>query len=100
MRKIIAAITGVAVLGVGTFLLMGKKSDAVTKAPVSTVSAPSSQWITNFAPDTKRQRRVSLLRSSMNLSAYRLDFESSIQMKALRLGLSCTGRQEFLRQQD
>jgi hypothetical protein len=85
MRKIIAALTGVVVLGAGLFFFLGKQSDAGSKSPASAaaVNAPGGQWIANFAPDAKRQRRVSLLRSSMNLSAYRLDFESSIQMKAL-----------------
>lgn len=83
MRKIIAAVIGVAVLGGGLFFFLGKRSDVGSKSPTAAVSAPAGQWIANFAPDSKRQRRVSLLRSSMNLSAYRLDFESSIQMKAL-----------------
>ncbi len=85
MRKIIAAVAGAAVLGGGLFFFLGKSSDAGSKspAPASATSVPGSQWIANFAPDAKRQRRVSLLRSSMNLPAYRLDFESSIQMKAL-----------------
>lgn len=83
MRKMIAAVAGVAVLGAGLFFFLGKSSDAGSKSPTPAASAAGSQWIANFAPDPKRQRRVSLLRSSMNLPAYRLDFESSIQMKAL-----------------
>jgi hypothetical protein len=86
MRKILAALTGAAVLGAGIFFFMGKRSDAGSKPPTPVALADgglSGQWIANFAPDAQRQRRVSILRSSMNLSAYRLDFESSIQIKAL-----------------
>jgi len=85
MRKILAALGGVAVLGAGIFFFLGKQSDAGLKpAPAAlTDGASGDQWIANFAPDAQRQRRVSLLRSSTNLSAYRLDFESSIQIKAL-----------------
>jgi hypothetical protein len=85
MRKILAALTGAAVLGGAIFFFLGKDSHAGLKSPTSALAdgAAGGQWIANFAPDAKRQRRVSLLRSSMNLPAYRLDFESSIQMKAL-----------------
>jgi hypothetical protein len=85
MRKILAALSGVAVLGAGIFFFLGKHSDAGLKSPAAAVTdgAQGSQWIADFAPDAKRQRRVSLLRSSMNLPAYRLDFESSIHIKAL-----------------
>ena len=85
MRKILAALTGAAVLGAGIFFFLGKQSTAGLKPPTTVVAdgASNSQWIANFAPDGKRQRRVSLVRSSVNLPAYRLDFESSIQMKAL-----------------
>ena len=85
MRKILAALTGAAVLGAGIFLFLGKQSNAGLKSstPAAANGAAGGQWIADFAPDAKRQRRVSLLRSSVNLPAYRLDFESSIQMKAL-----------------
>jgi hypothetical protein len=85
MRKILAALGGVAVLGAGIFFFLGKQSDAGLKPLPAALAdgASGGQWIANFAPDAQRQRRVSLLRSSMNLSAYRLDFESSIRIKAL-----------------
>jgi hypothetical protein len=85
MRKIITAITGAAVLGAGIFFFLGKQSDARLKSPTAAVTdgAAGAQWIANFAPDARRQRRVSVLRSSTNLSGYRLDFESSIRIKAL-----------------
>jgi hypothetical protein len=85
MRKILAALGGAAVLGAGIFFFLGKQSDAGLKSPKSALAdgAQGGQWIADFAPDAKRQRRVSLLRSSVNLPAYRLDFESSIHIKAL-----------------
>ena len=85
MRKILAALGGAAVLGAGIFFVVGRQSDAGLKssAPAVVEGALGGQWIANFAPDAQRQRRVSVLRSSMNLSAYRLDFESSIRIKAL-----------------
>jgi hypothetical protein len=85
IRKIVTAITGAAVLGAGIFFFLGKQSDAGLKSPARAVAdgALGAQWIANFAPDAQRQRRVSVLRSSTNLSAYRLDFESSIRVKAL-----------------
>lgn len=84
-RKILAAVTGAAVLGAGLFFFLGNQSDAGLKSatPALADGALGGPWITNFASDAKRQRRVSVLRSSMNLSAYRLDFEGSIKIKAL-----------------
>jgi hypothetical protein len=82
MPKILAAIAGAAVIAIGGFLLLTSRGDA---GPNVTISAPagSDQWITNFAPEAKLQRKVSVLRSSMGLVDYRLDFESSIGIKAL-----------------
>ena len=82
MGKILAGLAGAAVLATGIFFSLSKPGDAGSKSSVPAL-ADGGQWIANFAPDAKRQRRVSLLRSSVNLPAYRLDFESSIQIKAL-----------------
>jgi hypothetical protein len=85
MPKILAALTGAVVLGAGIFFFPGNRSDAGLKSATPAVAdgALGGQWITNFAPDAQRQRRISLLRSSMNRTAYRLDFESSIRIKSL-----------------
>ena len=40
-------------------------------------------WLQNFSPDARRQRRISLLRASGDLTDYRVEFESVIQSKAL-----------------
>jgi hypothetical protein len=85
MRKLLAPLAGAVVLGTCILFLVGKQSDAGLKSqgPTLTHAELGSEWMANFAPDARRQRRVSLLRSSAKLSAYRLDFQSSIQTKAL-----------------
>ena len=85
--KFPAALAGAALLGAGIFIpAQANTATPGLKSPTSRAiadGASGAQWIANFAPDAQRQRRISLLRSSMNLSAYRLDFESSIRIKAL-----------------
>ncbi len=82
MPKILAAVAGAAVIAIVTFLALTGRSDA---GPNITMSAPSGgdQWNVNFAPEGKQQRKVSVLRASMGLADYRLEFESSIQIKGL-----------------
>lgn len=81
MPKIVAAVAGAAVIGLGIFFFLGR-SDTASKPAVET-STTSANWISDFATDAKRQRKVSVLRASTGLAAYRLDFESSIQIKGL-----------------
>ncbi len=81
MPKILAAVAGTAALGLGIFLFLGR-GETRPKPAVETTTT-SANWISNFATDAKSQRRVSVLRASMALPAYRLDFESSIQIKGL-----------------
>jgi hypothetical protein len=79
--KIAAAVAGAAAIGLGIFFFVGR-SESRPKAAVES-STTSVNWISNFATDAKNQRRVSVLRSSLGQAAYRLDFESSIQIKGL-----------------
>ncbi len=81
MPKIVAAVAGAAAIGLGIFFFLGR-GESRPKPAVET-STSSTNWISDFATDAKRQRRVSVLRASMALPAYRLDFESSIQIKGL-----------------
>ena len=81
MPKILAAVAGAAALGLGIFFFLGR-GESRPKPAVETTTT-SANWISNFATDAKRQRRVSVLRASMALPAYRLEFESSIQIKGL-----------------
>jgi hypothetical protein len=81
MPKIVAAVAGTAALGLGIFFFLGR-GETRPKPAVETTTT-SANWISDFATDAKSQRRVSVLRSSMGLPAYRLDSESSIQIKGL-----------------
>ena len=81
MPKIVAAVAGAAAIGFGIFLFLGR-GDSRPKTAVET-STSSASWISDFATDAKRQRRISVLRASLGLPAYRLEFESSIQIKGL-----------------
>ncbi len=81
MPKIVAAVAGAAVIGLSIFLFAGR-SESRPKAAVETSTA-SANWISDFASDGKSQRKVSVLRASTGLAAYRLDFESSIQIKGV-----------------
>jgi hypothetical protein len=81
MPKIAAAVAGAAAIGLGIFFFLGR-GESRPQAAVETSTA-SANWISDFASDAKGQRRVSVLRASMGLPAYRLDFESSIQIKGL-----------------
>lgn len=81
MPKIVAAVAGAAAIGLGIFFFLGR-GESGPKPAVET-STSSANWISDFAGDAKHQRRVSVLRASMALPAYRLDFESSIQIKGL-----------------
>jgi len=81
MPKVVAAVAGVAAIGFGIFFFLGR-GDSRPKAAVET-STSSASWISDFATDAKRQRKISVLRASLGLPAYRLEFESSIQIKGL-----------------
>jgi len=82
-RKLIAAVAGASILAFAVLFFLGSQSDSGSETPVVAAQALDNRWIANFAPDPARLRRISILRSSVNLPAYRLDFEGSIQMKAL-----------------
>jgi hypothetical protein len=81
-RQIVAATAGVAALVAGIFIFASNQNGSDSK-PVAEAAAVSGEWIPNFATDTRLQRKVSMLRSSMGLSDYRLEFEGSIQIKGL-----------------
>ena len=66
----------------GIFLFVGNQSGTDSKQAVE-ASSVSQQWIPNFATDTKLQRKVSVLQSSLGLRDYRLEFDGSIQIKGL-----------------
>jgi hypothetical protein len=84
--KILVAIAATAVIAIGSFLALSSRSDAGPNLTISTPAATghaSDQWIANFAPEPMQQRKVSVVRSSMGLSDYQMEFEGSIQIKGL-----------------
>jgi hypothetical protein len=82
---IIAAISGIA------YLVTSGGHDNVAPGRLTqkeiVVSAglpiPDLGWIADWSPDEVRGRRISLLRGSMTLSDYRLEFKAQIESKAL-----------------
>jgi hypothetical protein len=78
--RVVAAVAGVLILVVALLLFTSGKSEPKPQQPVA---AAVNDWIADFAPDAKRQRKVSVLRSSAQASDYRVEFEAAIQIKAL-----------------
>jgi hypothetical protein len=83
--KASAGLVAVLALAAGFFFVKSNGGSAAN-APLVEAGPPlpnaPDDWLQNFSPDTKRQRRVSLLRASGDLSDYRVEFESAIQSKA------------------
>ena len=69
------------------FLFVKSNSGNPLNAPMVDAGPPlpnaPDDWLQNFSPDARRQRRISLLRASGDLTDYRVEFESVIQSKAL-----------------
>ena len=82
MPKILAAIAGAAALGFGIFFFLGRGDDAILSRPWKR-QLPARTGSVTLQPTPRASGRVSVLRASMGLPAYRLDFESSIQIKGL-----------------
>ena len=83
-----------AVSGLVYLATSGGQATANTAAKNAAPSVPQVQqmspvtdmvWLADWAPDTdaKRGRRISILRGSMPLSDYRVEFQSQIETKAL-----------------
>jgi hypothetical protein len=83
--KISAGIIAVLSIAAG-FLFVKSSGGSAAAAPIVEAGPPlpnaPDDWLQNFSPDGKRQRRVSLLRSSGELADYRVEFETVIQAKA------------------
>src|SRR5712691_85181 len=83
--KASAGLVAVLALAAG-FFFVKSNGDSTASAPLVDAGPPlpnaPDDWLQNFSPDAKRQRRVSLLRASGDLSDYRVEFESAIQSKA------------------
>jgi len=81
-RQIAAATAGVVALVAGIVIFASNQNGSDSK-PAAKPAAVSEQWIPNFATDTRLQRKVSVLQSSLGLRDYRLEFDGSIQIKGL-----------------
>ncbi len=85
-----AAVLVAAVVG-GLYYSKQGSSDAGPKGPTvvaagNVLSSGGAGWDTDWAPDppnSKRQRRVSLMNASQSLSDYRMELEGQIETKAM-----------------
>jgi hypothetical protein len=68
------------------FFFLKSNGGSTANAPIVEAGPPlpnaPDDWLQNFSPDSRRPRRVSLLRASGDLTDYRVEFESAIQSKA------------------
>jgi hypothetical protein len=68
------------------FFFVESNGGSTANAPIVDAGPPlptvPDDWLQNFSPDAKPQRRISLLRASRDLTDYRVEFETSIQSKA------------------
>jgi hypothetical protein len=88
LSRTVKATAGMAAglaLAAGFFFVESNRGSTVN-VPIVDAGPPlpyaPDDWLQNFSPDAKRQRRVSLLRPSGDLTDYRVEFESAIQSKA------------------
>ena len=83
--KATAGVVAVLALAAG-FVFVKSSGGSAGNAPMVDAGPPlpnaPDDWLQNFSPDAQRQRRVSLLRASGDLTDYRVEFESVIQSKA------------------
>ena len=85
----LAAGIVLAIIGVAVFGVKGGNGAAASTGPRVVAGQPlaamSSGWITDWGtePGVRRQHEISILRPSMNLTDYRLEFEAQIEAKAI-----------------
>jgi len=77
----VAGVIGLAMKGSGTAASSGPR--VVEAGPA--LPTPDSGWITDWGadPGVRRQRQISVLRPSLNLTDYRMQFQGQIDTKAL-----------------
>ncbi len=85
----IAAAVVLAVVGIAIMALRGSGSTVVANGPQVVAGSPlpamESGWITDFGaePGVRREREISILRPSLNLSDYRIEFQAQMEGKAI-----------------
>ena len=85
----IAAAVVVAIVGFAILALRGSGSTVVANGPQVVAGSPlpamESGWITDWGAEAgvRRERAISILRPSLNLSDYRIEFQSQMEGKAI-----------------
>jgi hypothetical protein len=85
----IAAGVVVAVIGFAVLALRGSGSTVVANGPQVVAGSPlpamESGWITDWGAEAgvRREREISILRPSLNLSDYRVEFQTQMEGKAI-----------------
>jgi len=85
----IAAAVVLAIVGVAILALRGSGSTVVANGPQVVAGSPlpamESGWITDWGAETgvRREREISILRPSLNLSDYRIEFQAQMEGKAI-----------------
>jgi len=89
-KIVVAALLVLALSGLVYLATNGGKATASTAGHLAVPATPTAPvidavWLADWAPDAdaKRGRRVSILRGSMALTDYRVEFQSQIESKAL-----------------
>lgn len=90
-KSSVGAAVLVAIVGSYLYSTRHDAADAAPKGPVvvaagNILSSGGAGWDTDWAPDppnSKRQRRISLMHASQSLSDYRMELEGQIETKAM-----------------
>jgi hypothetical protein len=82
--KIVAAAVGVLLVsGIGFFATRNRAKAPETFAVSSLSGGAGPEWQENFSPDAKHPRTISILRASEKYTDYSIDFNASVDVKAL-----------------
>jgi hypothetical protein len=85
----LAAAVVVVISGIGYAVTSGGHTAAPAKPAQKEMMVapglpiPDAGWIADWSPDSARGRRISMLRGSLPLSDYRIEFQAQIESKAL-----------------
>lgn len=93
----IAAAAAVLLAGGGAWLFLGhgNSKTAEVHAATSASGGVGPDWLENFSPDPKSPRTISILRSSQSASDYAVEFNASVDQKALGWVFRATDPENF-----